>query len=146
MKNQLRTNQWFTLLFLAGMSYLAIYSCEIAPPDNSRAAQAQRGKQHFQQDCAPCHGMDAKGKQIDSLKVQPADLTKLKRSYNSKEFPIASVARVIDGRNVIAAHRTRDMPIWGQVYKEQEGLEEGELKGRLGELIAYLMTIQDDGY
>jgi hypothetical protein len=35
---------------------------------------------------------------------------------NNGVFPFNSLYEVIDGRNVIIAHGTRDMPIWGDRY------------------------------
>ena len=46
------------------------------------------------------------------LKVPPADLTTLARR-NGGYFPLTAVSEIIDGRTLIAAHGTREMPIWG---------------------------------
>jgi mono/diheme cytochrome c family protein len=67
--------------------------------------------------CAPCHGTDGKGKGPMSaqLKVAPADLTVLSKKNNGV-LPISAIYEIIDGRQSIAAHGTRDMPIWGLRY------------------------------
>ena len=72
------------------------------------------GKTEYLSSCAACHGEDAKGDGVlrSVLKVPPADLTMLARR-NDGHFPIAAVTEVIDGRTFIAAHGTREMPIWG---------------------------------
>ena len=72
------------------------------------------GKTEYLSSCAACHGEDGKGNGVLSsvLKVPPADLTTLARR-NDGHFPIAAVTEVIDGRTFIAAHGTREMPIWG---------------------------------
>ena len=131
----------FTLLFF-GISFISFNACNQGPPDNSRPAQAQRGKVHFQTYCSACHGDDAKGIMIDTLNALPADLTKILSNRKTSEFPVLEIARIIDGRKLISGHGTRAMPIWGDVFSTQEHLDEKEIKGKLGELIAYLMSIQ----
>ena len=37
---------------------------------------------------------------------------------NNGVFPVSSVYETIDGRKVIAAHGTREMPIWGKYDRE----------------------------
>jgi len=75
------------------------------------------GKFEYQIACAPCHGTDGKGKGPMSaqLKVAPADLTVLSKKNNGL-LPISAIYAIIDGRQSIAAHGTRDMPIWGRRY------------------------------
>jgi mono/diheme cytochrome c family protein len=66
------------------------------------------------ENCAGCHGDDAKGAGPLSakLKVKPPDLTLLaKRNHGS--FDSAAVYQMIDGRNARATHRGAEMPIWG---------------------------------
>jgi mono/diheme cytochrome c family protein len=72
------------------------------------------GKTSYLSSCAPCHGADAKGNGFLSavLTTPPGDLTTLTRR-NGGVFPIAAVTEIIEGRTLIAAHGTRDMPIWG---------------------------------
>jgi len=84
--------------------------------------------------CAPCHGEDAKGNGVLTpvLKVPPADLTTLARR-NDGVFPIAAVNEIIDGRTLIAAHGTREMPIWGFDVM---------VRNRIAEIIDYLNRIQ----
>ena len=84
--------------------------------------------------CAPCHGEDAKGNGVLSpvLKVPSADLTTLARR-NDGIFPIAAVNEIIDGRTLIAAHGTREMPIWGFDVM---------VRSRIAEIIDYLNYIQ----
>ena len=113
------------------------------PPENSFAAQTERGKTHFQKHCTSCHGEDGTGLAMESFKVQPADLTKIKARRGVSKFPVKQIARMIDGRQLVEAHGPRDMPVWGKVFTESENLDDEQLKGKLGELIAYLMKIQE---
>lgn len=117
-------------------------SCEMQPPKDSFQGQAVRGKAHFDKYCASCHGEDAKGIVIDSLDTQPADLTRIMASRGVSEFPVKPIARMIDGRQLEGVHGPRAMPVWGKVLQAEGDVNESEFKGTLGELIAYLMTIQ----
>lgn len=66
------------------------------------------------ENCAACHGADAKGAGPESakLKIKPTDLTLLaKRNHGS--FDAAAVYQMIDGRNSRPTHRGAEMPIWG---------------------------------
>jgi mono/diheme cytochrome c family protein len=75
------------------------------------------GKREFENSCADCHGMDAKGKGVlaANLKVAPPDLTLLTKN-NGGVFPVERIFAVIDGRTQIESHGSRDMPIWGTRY------------------------------
>ena len=78
------------------------------------AEDAVPGKTEYLSSCAACHGENGKGNGVlaSVLKVPPADLTTLSRR-NDGHFPLAAVTEIIDGRTLIAAHGTREMPIWG---------------------------------
>jgi mono/diheme cytochrome c family protein len=99
-----------------------------------RAQGIDAGKTAYLSSCAACHGEDAKGNGVLSpvLKVPPADLTTLARR-NDGVFPIAAVNEIIDGRTLIAAHGTREMPIWGFDVM---------VRNRIAEIIDYLNRIQ----
>jgi mono/diheme cytochrome c family protein len=103
----------------------------------------QRGKMFFQENCVQCHGEDGTGLKIDSLQIRSKDLTQIKRSRGIKEFPILEIANIIDGRKMSKAHGTRPMPVWGDVLSKKDNLSEADIKGKMAELIAYLMTIQN---
>lgn len=130
------------LLLLAALAYGSLSSCDTGPPEGSRAAQAQLGKEHYLQYCSSCHGTNAKGVKIDSLDVMPPDLTRIMARRKTGEFPVLYVARKIDGRTMPQSHGTRQMPVWGEVFSEEEYMSESEISGKLGEIIAYLINIQ----
>lgn len=72
------------------------------------------GKIEYQSNCASCHGIGAKGDgpMSTELKRRPTDLTVLAKRNNGV-FPLNSVYRIIDGRDAIPSHGTREMPVWG---------------------------------
>ncbi|MFT5167368.1 MAG: mono/diheme cytochrome c family protein [Saprospiraceae bacterium] len=131
-------------LFIFGLGITLFVSCFDTEPKKPRVEQAQRGKAHFEKYCVACHGTDARGIHIDSLSEygQPKDLTQIVSSRGGGDFPIVYVAKKIDGRNAVKAHGPRTMPVWGDVFVNEEHLNDAQLKGKLGEIIAYLMSIQ----
>ncbi len=83
----------------------------------ARSQDTDQAKLQYQSGCAACHGIDGKGGGpiASQLKVPPADLTVLSKNNNGI-FPFNSVCEIIDGRKAVAAHGTREMPIWGDRY------------------------------
>lgn len=112
-----------------GMRHLVV--CALAGPLVLLAAGASAqapatgrvdvGKREFEAKCAVCHGTGGKGNGpvVELLKKSPPDLTVLARQ-NGGVFPMERLYRVIEGSEV-AAHGTRDMPIWGRDYRLQAG-------------------------
>lgn len=102
-----------------------------------------RGKVTFRIYCQNCHGDAARGdgRVAQWLTVKPTDLTQLTKT-NKGTFPFDRVYRVIDGREEVAAHGTRDMPIWGQLFIETSGSED-QVRGKILQLIHFLQSIQE---
>ena len=84
---------------------------------NAQPTASVNGVDLFKEYCAVCHGNDAKGTgpAADALKKRPADLTQLAKK-NGGTFPELHVMNYIKGDDVVAAHGSRDMPIWGQIF------------------------------
>lgn len=78
------------------------------------------GKREYEGNCAVCHGKDGKGlgPYAGILNTKIPDITELSRN-NKGVYPVSRVQEIIDGRQSIAAHGPRDMPIWGQRYLEK---------------------------
>lgn len=108
------------------------------PPENVSAA---RGPEMFRAYCAVCHGVDGRGggPAADSLKKRPADLTQLSRKNDSR-FPTWKVVNMIQGSDPVAAHGSRDMPIWGSVFRTLG--DSTTVKIRIDNLTAYLQSLQ----
>lgn len=103
----------------------------------------QSGKGRFLERCAVCHGASGKGDGpfATMMTSKPADLTQLAKKNNG-EFPFGRVYDTVDGRNMLSAHGTKDMPIWGKELKGSGMGGETNLRGQLVETLIYLRTIQ----
>ena len=124
-----------------------------APALAQAPSPVELGRREFENHCATCHGMDATGSgpMRPFLARVPADLTNLKQRYGGT-FPRSTIADLIDGRGLEApgSHGTREMPIWGAVYREQSEAQtrgtpfpaEWSVRGRIIALVDYLQTLQ----
>jgi len=94
----------------------------------------------FQSYCSACHGKDAKGNgpAAAAMTKKPADLTKIS-ARNGGVFPDVKVARYIEGLDEVAAHGSRDMPVWGPVFRS---LSKDTAEIRVSQLVAYLKSLQ----
>lgn len=72
----------------------------------------------FDNYCAVCHGKTGvgDGPAAKALTKAPADLTKL-AARNGGTYPDVKVKRYIEGADEVAAHGTRDMPMWGELFR-----------------------------
>lgn len=98
----------------------------------------------FQNDCAPCHGVDGRGKGpvSEALKQEVPDLTTLSRR-NGGKFPTEHVKNTINfGEDkLIAAHGSEKMPIWGPTFHEIE-FDQDLGNVRLENVTRYLESMQ----
>ena len=101
------------------------------------------GPQMFQAYCSDCHGHDARGNGplVAVLKVVPPDLTTLAKRQNGK-FPAEEVSATIRGDSGKAAHGSREMPIWGPVFRNMGKGHKGEAEVRIKALTSYLAGLQ----
>jgi mono/diheme cytochrome c family protein len=105
------------------------------------------GELEYQNHCAICHGIDGRGRGIMSkfLTIAPPDLTQL-RKKNAGLFPFWQIYRVIDGREEIKGHGTREMPIWGARFRSDARGDDiasrSQVSGRILGLVFYLQHLQ----
>ena len=101
---------------------------------------AADGKEMFAAYCAACHGKAAKGDgpAAAALKKAPADLTTLS-ARNKGAFPEVRVKRYIEGLDEVAAHGTREMPVWGPLFRD---LNRDTAALRIEALAGYLKSLQ----
>jgi mono/diheme cytochrome c family protein len=112
--------------------------------------QVTTGALQFREHCAPCHGPAGKGDGpvAKVLTSKPADLTMLAKNNNG-EFPQKKVEAFIDGSEMVAAHGTREMPIWGTAFRRSHTasgvpqLTPQEINERIKLLVDYIKSIQE---
>ncbi|MGH0036359.1 MAG: c-type cytochrome [Myxococcota bacterium] len=110
------------------------------------ASRVASGKTLFEQHCAACHGVDARGggPVASAMTVAPPDLTRLGEKYGSP-LPAARLAEFIDGRSMVAAHGRSDMPVWGRdLYRDVpvHAATEAQTRTTIRLIIDYLDTLQ----
>ena len=102
------------------------------------------GKEMFISYCAVCHGMDGRGAgpAAAALKKSPADLTQLARKNNG-QFPAQRVSLVLtSGPAEMLSHGSKEMPVWGRLFKSMGSGNEGVARLRVGNLTDYVKSIQ----
>jgi mono/diheme cytochrome c family protein len=135
------SRKWWISLVIAGGGVAWAQpkpALKYVPPENISAAD---GPEMFRAYCAVCHATDGRGggPAAESLKKRPADLTQLSRK-NSGKFPAVHVANVIQGWGSEGPHGSRDMPIWGNVFRSLG--DEATVKLRTDNLKNYVETLQ----
>lgn len=108
-----------------------------------KPTSAASGQEMYKTYCAVCHGTDGKGKgpAAEALKVPPPDLTTLTAKSGGK-YPGLKVSAIIRGEEVLAAHGSKDMPIWGNLFWSISGGHASEVQQRVANLNKYLESLQ----
>ena len=104
-----------------------------------------QGPDLFEAYCANCHGAQGKGNgEIASAEVLSAkvpDLTTLAKR-NDGVFPGHHVRSIISGEELVKAHKSREMPLWGPIFgKGKKGHDLGSV--RLENLTRYIESLQE---
>jgi mono/diheme cytochrome c family protein len=110
------------------------------PP--SRLPASLKGADLYHAYCASCHGLDGKGNGpvASALNTPPADLTTIAQR-NGGIFPLERVKKIISGDQIVSAHGSHDMPVWGPIFHQvEEDRDYGSV--RLQNLAEYLRTLQ----
>jgi mono/diheme cytochrome c family protein len=143
---------FLTPLLIAGLLLSAVLTTVIADElDDSAAPPPASAEEAFGRYCAPCHGVDGRGggPQAAGLGKAVPDLTTL-TVRSGGTFPRERLARLIDGRDEISAHGSREMPVWGDWFKLEgeeayEGTagEEARIRKRIEDLIDIVQSMQE---
>lgn len=101
------------------------------------------GRQMYDAYCASCHGQGGKGNgpAAPALKATPTDLTQLAAKSGGK-FPETHVAQAIKGDQMMAAHGSKDMPVWGPVFLSLEQHDPAAAQLRVRNLTKYIASLQ----
>lgn len=72
--------------------------------------------------CGACHGPKAEGDGVAAtvLQPKPANLTTIARRHDGT-FPSAAITAFIDGTKPLPAHGSSEMPVWGEILREEPG-------------------------
>lgn len=128
-----------------GASGAAASAAAAATP--AAGAPVSGGAALFQRYCASCHGASGRGDGpvAAQLARPPANLATLARR-NGGRLDEAALIAVIDGRRAVAAHGSREMPVWGDVfdaelagqpYRQRQSLLRAQV------LADYIRTLQE---
>jgi len=121
---------------------LAGFAFPQTTPPPKPATSEESGAELYKTYCASCHGKDAKGDgpAAPALKVRPPDLTTLTKKNG--RFPDGNIYQIIKWGGGIAAHGSRDMPMWGKAFLPVSHQDEKQVDGRIRTLIGYLQSLQ----
>ena len=97
--------------------------------------------------CGACHGPGGKGDGIAGtfMRPKPIDLTQIAKNKGGV-FPFDETVKVIDGRNTPRAHGDPDMPVWGEILRDNPAWDMTRRAGIRGTLVLiteYLRSIQE---
>jgi mono/diheme cytochrome c family protein len=106
----------------------------------ARTTEPMSGAQLFRTHCASCHGENAAGGGPISAQLRKAvpDLTTFS-ARNGGMFPAERVRQMIEGRGP-AAHGDRSMPVWGDVFRQQNS--DADAATRIDSIVTFLRSIQ----
>jgi mono/diheme cytochrome c family protein len=110
----------------------------------ARRTSSSSGSEMYRAYCAACHGLGGKGDgpASSALKSVPTDLTQLAKR-NSGKFPELQVFGAINGDRQVPAHGSKDMPVWGLVFR---GMGDNGVSGaqlRIRNLTRYIKSLQE---
>lgn len=143
----------FSFLAIAAVLILAFLAVSVRPDDangktqtgkaeNQQLIESLKGPELFQAHCAPCHGNGGKGDGpvASALNTPVPDLTTIAKR-NGGIFPENRVRSMILGEDVLKAHGSREMPIWGPIFHQVErDRDYGHVRTK--NLLEYLKSIQ----
>jgi len=111
--------------------------------EGKKASPGISGRETYRTSCASCHGISGKGDgpAASALKRPPTDLTTIARR-NGGRFPAVRVFQSVEGSALIAAHGSREMPVWGEVFWRKGGADQAQVKLRVHNLTNFIESLQ----
>ncbi|HST10883.1 MAG TPA: cytochrome c [Terriglobales bacterium] len=108
-----------------------------------KPTSAASGQEMYSSYCAVCHGLDGKGAgpAASALKVPPSDLTAL-AAQNGGKYPSLHISSVLRGEAETPAHGSKDMPVWGPLFRHLSLGHDAEVQQRIANLNQYIDSIQ----
>ena len=137
---------------LVGGAWLGlVYSAAQSPPskpvpkleETNRVINSLDGPALFNNYCAVCHGVSAKGDgpMAKMLTVKAPDLTRIAERHGGK-FSRPQVEGIISGEAALHGHGTREMPIWGPIFSQVSwDMDLGRV--RVDNVARYLESLQE---
>ena len=119
-----------------------------AAAGGARAADVDEGRTLYLKYCSACHGENGKGDGVvsQSMRPHPNDLTVMKKEAGG-HFAVADMAGRIDGRETARVHGDPDMPVWGEVLRDEPApgkSPEEAATSRIILITEYMKSIQVD--
>jgi mono/diheme cytochrome c family protein len=104
------------------------------------------GAELYDRFCSACHGTSGRGDGpvAAALRIETPDLTRLSQRHGG-QFPQERVRQIIDGSQLIGAHGTRTMPVWGfefLVNNATQPAPTGSADEMIGRLTDHIRSLQ----
>lgn len=108
-----------------------------------KPTSAASGQEMFASYCAVCHGANATGNgpAQSALKIPATDLTTLAQK-NGGKYPAMHVSSVLRGDAELAAHGSKDMPVWGPLFRNLSQGHDAEVQQRIANINSYIESLQ----
>ena len=137
--HQVEEDRDFGAVRLANLAKYLESIQSLGPPNSTSSPS---GAELYQQNCAVCHGSDLEGgTPAPSPYRTPPELTRLTRRLKGESLD-AYISSVLQNGAVIPAHGPAEMPVWGTAFRLGEHLDQRQVKERIANLTAYIMSRQ----
>lgn len=101
---------------------------------------ATAGSELFRYYCSSCHGLDGRGRPAATAgHTTPPDLTTLARRHNGRFPRDEARAAIVNGGSRTSALAPSDMPHWGIIFRDDDGLG----SERVENLLDHLQVLQE---
>jgi len=141
-------NTKLVIMFAAIIPFASVMAAQDQPQKVIKHVPIARtspssGQEMYKTYCATCHGVAGKGDgpAASALKVPPANLGLLSKN-NGGKFPALKISATLHGEGT-PAHGSKDMPVWGPLFRGMSGGHETEVQQRISNLTKYIESLQE---